>query len=180
MNLNSISFNTSHVVVYRACRGACVSDVQRFNTSHVVVYPRLERPDRGRRICFNTSHVVVYHTVARQLNRWIVVSIHLMLLFIVGLFDFDGRSSTSFNTSHVVVYHTVITGDMTRDGSFNTSHVVVYHRFNFSGRPDHTFQYISCCCLSTNSKRVHSTVVNVSIHLMLLFIRTWIFTQNEI
>ena len=55
----------------------------------------------------------------------ITVSIHLMLLFIVGLSAL-GISVTCFNTSHVTLYrHKLVTA---RDflESFNTSHVTLY------------------------------------------------------
>ena len=118
---------------------------------------------------FNTSHVTLYPLVRDLISFTLNVSIHLMLLFI------------KIKISHVIVLC-----------GFNTSHVTLYRQccsvWVFSER---SFQYISCYSLSMYSKcqkcgrkrfnTSHVTLylgsnsitvrtINVSIHLMLLFI----------
>ena len=95
---------------------------------------------------FNTSHVTLYRNQKQECSHCITVSIHLMLLFI--------RSS-----------------DTTLNGRkcFNTSHVTLYQKIHFYNRRKDKFQYISCYSLSGRSVRTNCSL-NVSIHLMLLFI----------
>ena len=124
-------------------------------------------------------------------GRYILISIHLMLLFIVHLSFLDAISLCNFNTSHVTVY---LPHPFPRRWcmlNFNTSHVTVYQNMNEQNRNIQEFQYISCYCLSPhpfprrwcmlNFNTSHVTVyprqknrsikqLLISIHLMLLFI----------
>ena len=54
----------------------------------------------------------------------------------------------SFNTSHVVVYLYFSRIRLFFLTGFNTSHVVVYWTDTEIWEFIHSFQYISCCCLS--------------------------------
>ena len=84
------------------------------------------------------------------LKSVLTISIHLMLLFIqIEEYDF-------------VTFHK----------NFNTSHVIVY-RDQPKGKwwTPQEFQYISCYCLSDWGGRQHGGTA-ISIHLMLLFIRS--------
>ena len=139
--------------------------------------------------CFNTSHVTLYRRWTFQ-NRWqwtfqyiscyslsvyqryynsnIMVSIHLMLLFIRFVITFFFEM-VCFNTSHVTLYQDIV---------------------SWCGNSS-LFQYISCYSLSQNSCRTEDSLMSfntshitlyrslfrtssdssiVSIHLMLLFI----------
>ena len=90
---------------------------------------------------FNTSHVTVYRS--RELNTplFLLISIHLMLLFI-AFFRLDQVTCLNFN---IVISHRNLTLPF-------------------------LFQYISCYCLSSLSLCAWSPFC-ISIHLMLLFIK---------
>ena len=105
-------------------------------------------PDQNN---FNTSHVTVYRASPHWHEKFYIISIHLMLLFIV-LFRNVLALMNNFNTSHVTVY--LIPSDWSR---YTTK-----------------FQYISCYCLSRRT-RIHRGTNKISIHLMLLFIAVGIF-----
>ena len=60
-------------------------------------------------------------------------------------------------------------GDATRALNFNTSHVTVYQLVRASVLEELIFQYISCYCLSVLLTLI-KTAMQISIHLMLLFI----------
>ena len=77
----SLSFNTSHVTLYRFLNLFVVPQFFRFNTSHVTLYR-----------CFNLCFFCI-----------VAVSIHLMLLFIAIGSEF-ALLNLSFNTSHVTLY----------------------------------------------------------------------------
>ena len=77
------------------------------------------------------------------------VSIHLMLLFIVHFQIRKMPSNYGFNTSHVTLYQKVLRYLYRLRKSFNTSHVTLYRIYDY----------------------VSSANLEVSIHLMLLFIR---------
>ena len=100
-----------------------------FNTSHVTVY--LVRMWFWKwHIHFNTSHVTVYRKTWREaVSCYIRISIHLMLLFILMLMQMK-----------TIKIH------------FNTSHVTVYRRWAGEHRDYISFQYISCYCLSEDSR----------------------------
>ena len=91
--------------------------------------------------CYSLSERAFIFAVFRD------VSIHLMLLFIPAIFTLEEHQA-SFNTSHVTLYQRNMTSERVTATSFNTSHVTLYHVDLGSG--------IIC--------------INVSIHLMLLFI----------
>ena len=98
-------------------------------------------------ISFNTSHVTLYLRQASYIQSSVLVSIHLMLLFINV--DMSSRYwYTSFNTSHVTLYQFNAARDAVKsalfqyiscyslsiiktlghpaNGCFNTSHVILY------------------------------------------------------
>ena len=81
-----------------------------------------------------------------------IVSIHLMLLFIYE-------------------FHTEFHLPM----RFNTSHVTLYHSEAYRKRTNSTFQYISCYSLSVGDWTGNVSINDVSIHLMLLFIIPLLF-----
>ena len=121
----------------------------------------------------------------------LIISIHLMLLFIKGrgiyylnLYGFQYISCYCLSVLLLL--------SCTFSKHFNTSHVTVYQISSIWCIPKPTFQYISCYCLSTSSRcpilvfyhfntshvtvyqeiQKHKGTCNViSIHLMLLFIR---------
>ena len=162
-----LSFNTSHVVIYRKLYNMGRKLHKGFNTSHVVIYPDLKEfcdaIDWFQYIsCCYLSRLHKNNTISRK------VSIHLMLLFIK-----ENRPScineACFNTSHVVIYpydssqincrslfqyisccylsagqHRIYAHII----SFNTSHVVIYPKTNSYMSAVKAFQYISCCYLS--------------------------------
>ena len=100
----------------------------------------------------------------------ILISIHLMLLFIISspclfspFFKFQYIScyclSVPFNKFLFCYIH------------FNTSHVTVYRIRNRIKFQIGVFQYISCYCLSSPSIPISTSLIHISIHLMLLFIQ---------
>ena len=82
----------------------------------------------------------------------LTVSIHLMLQFII-----------------------IYPQRLNRGFCFNTSHVVVYPFSLFLFNKSKEFQYISCCSLSI-SDCINDNDRNVSIHLMLQFIKKKYFS----
>ena len=144
------------------------------------------------RFGFNTSHVVVYRQNCHKHRMVFHVSIHLMLQFIglkpskyrfIEKFQYISCCSLSYQAFFCTYCHC----------RFNTSHVVVYHQplkfvccliwFQYISccslscnhrlwRPaGNTFQYISCCSLSGAESSPLLISLQVSIHLMLQFIR---------
>ena len=120
-------------------------------------------------IYFNTSHVTVYLYAIFLAVLQILISIHLMLLFIVSdvqskvekkafqyiscyclsqLMDWKKDAKIHFNTSHVTVYPWKFSELGNKTIHFNTSHVTVYRCQCRRCRHDLVFQYISCYCLS--------------------------------
>ena len=111
-------------------------------------------------IYFNSEHSSI-HTIFQYISCYclsfltnythfiICISIHLMLLFIGSLYSSILFLLTDFNTSHVTVYQ-----------SEEDEMPAVY-----------SFQYISCYCLSRSIQCSRSSAT-ISIHLMLLFIRS--------
>ena len=97
---------------------------------------------------FNTSHVTLYQN--RRNKRW--------------------KDHYCFNTSHVTLYRSIIKNIWITYCSFNTSHVTLYRENTLEAiREKLVFQYISCYSLS-KMNFPKSLTVDVSIHLMLLFI----------
>ena len=139
-------FNTSHVTVYHITH-YCVQwsfgisihlmllfiephlcpylSKKYFNTSHVTVYHRWNFTKQCRNTYFNTSHVTVYPSIPVFPNLGMIISIHLMLLFI-PIEDAIPSTIPYFNTSHVTVYRLLQAGKEDPDEDFNTSHVTVY------------------------------------------------------
>ena len=79
----------------------------------------------------------------------LLVSIHLMLLFIFNLFP-DISICYRFNTSHVTLYPGTLCTLFRQEQCFNTSHVTLYHFWNKYYKKNGMFQYISCYSLSTS------------------------------
>ena len=117
-----------------------------FNTSHVTVYLEYLAKGRFRNLHFNTSHVTVYRITNEFPKQWIVISIHLMLLFIVSHYH---NRPMPFSFQYISCYclslcpysycirigisiHLMLLFIWIRTGlqqylpDFNTSHVTVY------------------------------------------------------
>ena len=77
-----VYFNTSHVTVYHLFCSSLFPVIY-FNTSHVTVYQKIFIHIKSV-ADFNTSHVTVYHTRKPSEMLLTGISIHLMLLFILG------------------------------------------------------------------------------------------------
>ncbi len=77
-----MSFNTSHVNVYRSGLLLIFANQSSFNTSYVNVYPTLIYSYSLVLSRFNTSYVNVYHNACTVQNIYGNVSIHPMLMFI--------------------------------------------------------------------------------------------------
>ena len=119
-------------------------------------------------IYFNTSHVTVYPFPALLLRLWIRISIHLMLLFIrVGFFQILSIIKFQYISCYCLSGQPYV--PTAGGANFNTSHVTVYPVCCADCIQDIKFQYISCYCLSVQNKDIVFPV-NISIHLMLLFI----------
>ena len=162
-----------------------------FNTSHVTLYH-----DDGTFVCewadgFNTSHVTLYQDPEDPDHRFIVVSIHLMLLFIGHaqiqnafniLFQYISCYSLSQKRFSLSCFCTgfqyiscyslslmvLLSGFLIL--SFNTSHVTLYRTLYCQNRQS-VLVSIHLMLLFISSSKVH--FINgwvVSIHLMLLFI----------
>ena len=119
---------------------------------------------------FNTSHVTLYLVRGLCSCSACRVSIHLMLLFIRNV-RWNSRKWFGFNTSHVTLYQYKACKLHIRPERFNTSHVTLYLEGEIIEEKPLTFQYISCYSLSISCPICFFRTV-VSIHLMLLFIRT--------
>ena len=145
--LGSTCFNTSHVTLYRLFNLTKRRRWNSFNTSHVTLY---QWNDSG--ICrylksFNTSHVTLYLRRFLLRTQILLVSIHLMLLFI--MYHWMQLLTTSYVSIHLMLLFIVFLAE--KDGTyfcFNTSHVTLYRQMQWA----QTWQS------------------PVSIHLMLLFI----------
>ena len=172
---STISFNTSHVVVYLTPISSTARSSLRFNTSHVVVY-------RGFDLVIN--HFLQFQYISCcSLSKKMEVSPY-------NKTEFQYISCCSLSSLHLPL--------RTRMRGFNTSHVVVYQKRNYKKIKIALFQYISCCSLSryTSQQNCHKHSFNtshvvvypvyfiayrcfrhVSIHLMLQFIH--IFLRNR-
>ena len=110
----------------------------------------------------------------------IIISIHLMLLFIIAawillvIFHY-------FNTSHVTVYHATCL-DCDCNGFISIHLMLLFICCQCrSCRHDLVFQYISCYCLSVSCMYLRVAHLFISIHLMLLFIWiAWISTHRAV
>ena len=141
-------FNTSHVTLYPVPEMIYLPR-DSFNTSYVTLYLQNKTHLEHQSFSFNTSHITLYRRNWKRRKKVTAVSIHLMLLFIKY-----GLSSGSCGTL-----------------GFNTSHVTLYLEGEIIEEKPLTFQYISCYSLSISCPICFFRTV-VSIHLMLLFIRT--------
>ena len=99
------------------------------------------------------------------------VSIHLMLLFIVHFQIRKMPSNYGFNTSHVTLYQKVLRYLYRLRKSFNTSHVTLYRLWQYLTKILHLCFNTSHVTLYRIYDYVSSANLEVSIHLMLLFIR---------
>ena len=145
-----------------------------FNTSHVTLYRLYDsyyvRLDEFQYIsCYSLSFYFTYRKEKFQ------VSIHLMLLFIVN------RKPLIFSQIHVSIHLMLLFIRIRLDNCvfterFNTSHVTLYPKENGLSCVCQWFQYISCYSLS-NQIMAAFLKTGVSIHLMLLFIEQ---AQSEV
>ena len=163
-----MSFNTSHVTLYRRDVGTwtwgwCVSIhlmllfiSQRqpdrrlqwcFNTSHVTLYRQRTGLWIIWNVSFNTSHVTLYHIKTAKQNLWNSVSIHLMLLFIRNA---QSWSEIKQRFQYISCYSLSARRRLLMDVfcSFNTSHVTLYQITRYLKQLIKRFQYISCYSLS--------------------------------
>ena len=184
------SFNTSHVTLYPVPEMIYLPR-DSFNTSYVTLYLQNKTHLEHQSFSFNTSHITLYRRNWKRRKKVTAVSIHLMLLFIkyglssgsCGTLGFISCYSLSinskmtvyliarFNTSHVTLYQYKACKLHIRPERFNTSHVTLYLEGEIIEEKPLTFQYISCYSLSISCPICFFRTV-VSIHLMLLFIRT--------
>ena len=128
-----------------------------FNTSHVIVYLWTEKTAISEQTYFNTSHVIVYQGLTFVINFLILISIHLMLLFIESAFGVYGDN----NAFQYISCYCLSANDPTYT------------------EPSAEFQYISCYCLSQKLCKAYCNKA-ISIHLMLLFICVSYYTCNII
>ena len=105
-----------------------------FNTSHVTVY-RYQSYNCLYQFSFQYISCYCLSTLRCVLCANLVISIHLMLLFIL----------MPCNCCCCRFY-------------FNTSHVTVYLEFLCTFLCIHSFQYISCYCLSVNGVYYHHSL----------------------
>ena len=80
----------------------------------------------NRRSSFNTSHVTLYRSSSIKSKPDLQVSIHHMLLFILGGEVLVFPALASFNTSHVTLYRIHAVFRFSWQKRFNTSHVTLY------------------------------------------------------
>ena len=142
-----LCFNTSHVTLYPVPEMIYLPR-DSFNTSYVTLYLQNKTHLEHQSFSFNTSHITLYRRNWKRRKKVTAVSIHLMLLFIRNV-RWNSRKWFGFNTSHVTLY---LEGEIIEEKPL-------------------TFQYISCYSLSISCPICFFRTV-VSIHLMLLFIRT--------
>ena len=148
-----LSFNTSHVTLYRAKEWAmehlecefqyisCYSLSDSAYIRYLVV------------LCFNTSHVTLYRGMASTNGMERYVSIHLMLLFIyilprnhlrMSVFQYISCYSLSLPIRHVK--------DFDMEFQYISCYSLSKCRFIFVIEC-RTFQYISCYSLSCQMKK---------------------------
>ena len=164
-----LCFNTSHITLYLSEITLFSKSLARFNTSHVTLYPL---PGSITAAIILVSIHLMLLFIGKSLERPVfhtVVSIHLMLLFIQKVAEGSGEKCkfqyiSCYSLSGFVQY------PIFNCNSFNTSHVTLY-----LVQPDFyllvdVFQYISCYSLSRWIV-IYALFLHVSIHLMLLFIR---------
>ena len=164
-----------------------------FNTSHVTVYRSTIYINVTIYTDFNTSHVTVYHH--KLLPFCPIFSFQYISCYCLSICPvFLDSSFLDFNTSHVTVYLYVVKGfqgdnlefqyiscyclsapsKYGNDKALSFQYISCYCLselgYEYFLELDE-FQYISCYCLSyTRSSPTSSNLI--SIHLMLLFIRT--------
>ena len=84
----------------------------------------------------------------RTVRIIVIVSIHLMLLFIELKINMPYGNVCGFNTSHVTLYLWAFDMKKLEEFCFNTSHVTLYHPIGAFRLLVYMFQYISCYSLS--------------------------------
>ena len=88
INLWSIKLWAGRMFQYISCYSLSEQQPEKvwrqecFNTSHVTLYHKGQKVYSSWSGGFNTSHVTLYRQLAAQLHKFLLVSIHLMLLFI--------------------------------------------------------------------------------------------------
>ena len=140
------NFNTSHVTVYlpEDYKLESVYEFQYISCYCLSIgIPNVNKWSYN----FNTSHVTVYQILVTSDEYALLISIHLMLLFIKQnekLYDllerFQYISCYCLSRSSMFAFLFSL--------HFNTSHVTVYPIRSFLHFSVPEFQYISCYCLS--------------------------------
>ena len=139
-------FNTSHVTVYPSLFLLLLSVVTfQYISCYCLSEQNLHR--RFRKWNFNTSHVTVYLYSRGKEQSGILISIHLMLLFISQILHNTG-CPVKFQYISCYCLSVSDESELSDVSHFNTSHVTVYH------------------CV----RRFCKSRKQISIHLMLLFI----------
>ena len=109
---------------------------------------------------FNTSHVTVYLSSKFPVIIPIVISIHLMLLFITTLLLRSRWLTANFNTSHVTVYLCAFD----RWPVISIFQYISCYCLSAAEKPEYLlpypFQYISCYCLSWQFHHQYCNLVN--------------------
>ena len=129
-------FNTSHVTLYRKPGTAKLPAESSFNTSHVTLYLKsfIRHFTRSILVSIHLMLLFIRRIQFQQLIQFLV-SIHLMLLFINPLIAVHAFCCCRFNTSHVTLYRWKKFTIPSHICSFNTSHVTLYlFRPSFSFR----------------------------------------------
>ena len=140
-----------------------------FNTSHVTLYHKGQKVYSSWSGGFNTSHVTLYRQLAAQLHKFLLVSIHLMLLFILCKNRVCIRHQTF---QYISCYSLSNAGENNYTKYWRFQYISCYSLSEYAeliGRLKALFQYISCYSLSVQKLSIH-VICDVSIHLMLLFI----------
>ena len=121
-------------------------------------------------IDFNTSHVTVYR-IAGKIYGFVSAFQYISCYCLSEIGAPCLTGSSNFNTSHVTVYRT--TRDIFVDSSvdFNTSHVTVYQHLESASRTEKTYFNTSHVTVYRRHWNKPCQKVQISIHLMLLFIK---------
>ena len=143
-----LSFNTSHVTLYRYMLWASFIYSKSFNTSHVTLYLKIYHKIR---FLSQFQYIPCY-----SLSEKLTVNIWLI---------------TCFNTSHVTLYLFSFNYIFTPNKGFNTSHVTLYLL-------DWTIRFLKkqvsihpMLLFIPQLFLLHCCIIFVSIHPMLLFIK---------
>ena len=166
----AMGFNTSHVTLYPIARYRPGLFACCFNTSHVTLYQVLSWIFLRKKISFNTSHVTLYlHGYRKPQKQEQRFNTSHVTLYPLPLND-SLCSLPRFNTSHVTLYLSRQSGKIMVNGCFNTSHVTLYLVLvKFFQSPKQVSIHLMLLFIKLNIVECRFQSV-VSIHLMLLFI----------